>query len=51
VAKRRMILSNLASVILILIGLEYLNKKKPYSKETKPEIVTVDGWVLLSTDL
>jgi hypothetical protein len=35
----------------MLIGLEYLNEKKAHSKETKPEIVTVDGWVLLSTDL
>jgi hypothetical protein len=36
--------------ILMLEGLGYLNEQKAYSKEIKPEIVTVGGWVLLSTD-
>lgn len=49
--KRRTVLKNLTSAILILVGSEYLNEQKVYSKEIKPEIVTVDGWVLLSTDL
>jgi hypothetical protein len=33
-----------------LIGLGYLTGEKVYSKGLKPEIVTIDGWVLLSTD-
>jgi hypothetical protein len=35
----------------MLTGLGYMNKKQAHSKEIKPEIVTIDGWVLLSTDL
>ncbi len=49
--KRRIILRNMASVILVLTGLGLLDEKKEHSKGLKPEIVTVDGWVLLSTDL
>ena len=48
--KRRTILRNLASSLIIVTGLEYLNEKKAHSKEIKSKIVTVDGWVLLSTD-
>jgi uncharacterized membrane-anchored protein len=50
VVKRRTILRNLASSLIVVTGLGYLNKKTAHSIEIKPEIVTVDGWVLLSTD-
>jgi hypothetical protein len=48
--KRRTILRDMTNGILVLTGLGLLNEKKAHSKEIKPEIVTVDGWVLLSTD-
>lgn len=34
----------------VLIGLGSMTGEKVHSKVLKTEIVTIDGWVLLSTD-
>jgi hypothetical protein len=46
--KRRTIIRNIVGGVLISLGCS--TEKEAHSKEIKPEIVTIDGWVLLSTD-